>query len=287
MNKHPFDQALRLEAAGSDRPNTWLGASSPAYWNMVGPFGGTTAATALRAILLHPSLLGEPIALTVNYASAMAEGPFSITATPVRTNRSTQHWTVELLQADASGADGVVMTATAVTAARRETWSANDTPMPAVGFSDTLPRLRFGSSEWTRRYDIRVARGMIPQVWDGSCQGGEKGGEEGGEGGSLTQLWVRDEPPRPLDFPALTAMADAFYPRVWLRRATRVPAGTVSITVYFHADSRQLAQSGEGHLLGQARGQNFRNGFFDQTVQVWNQAGALLATSSQMVYYKE
>lgn len=279
MNKHPFDQALRLEAAGSDRPNTWLGASSPAYWNMVGPFGGTTAATALQAILLHPSLLGEPIALTVNYASAMAEGPFSITATPVRTNRSTQHWTVELLQADASGAEGVVMTATAVTAARRETWSANDTPMPAVGFPDTLPRLQFGSSEWTRRYDIRVVRGMIPQVWDG--------GDQGGEEGSLTQLWVRDEPPRPLDFLALTAMADAFYPRVWLRRATRVPAGTVSITVYFHADSRQLAQSGEGHLLGQARGQNFRNGFFDQTVQVWNEAGALLATSSQMVYYKE
>lgn len=86
MNQHPFDQALRLEAAGSDRPDTWLGASSPAYWNMVGPFGGTT-----QAILLHRSLLGEPIALTVNYASAMAEGPFSITATPVRTNRSTQH----------------------------------------------------------------------------------------------------------------------------------------------------------------------------------------------------
>ncbi len=65
---------------------------------MVGPFGGTTAATALRAILLHPALLGEPVALTVNYAAAMAEGPFSVTARPVRTNRSTQHWTVELSQ---------------------------------------------------------------------------------------------------------------------------------------------------------------------------------------------
>jgi acyl-coenzyme A thioesterase PaaI-like protein len=69
---------------------------------MVGPFGGTTAATALRAILLHPALLGEPVALTVNYAAAMAEGPFSVTAKPVRTNRSTQHWTVELSQADAT-----------------------------------------------------------------------------------------------------------------------------------------------------------------------------------------
>ncbi len=279
MKTHPFDEALRLEAAGADQPDTWLGASSPAYWNMVGPFGGTTAATALRAILQHPALLGEPIALTVNYASALTEGPFSITARPVRTNRSTQHWTVALSQPDAAGAMSVLMTATAVTAARRETWSANDTPMPAARFSDAAPRLRSSSAEWTRRYDLRAVRGMIPQVWDGSGQGGDEG--------SLTQLWVRDDPPRPLDFASLAAMADVFYPRVWLRRATRVPAGTVSITTYFHADSRQLAQTGEGYLLGQARAQAFRNGFFDQTAQLWNEAGTLLATSSQIVYYKE
>jgi len=279
MKTHPFDEALRLEAAGGDQPDTWLGTSSPDYWNMVGPFGGTTAATALQAILQHPALLGEPIALTVNYASALAEGPFSITARPVRTNRSTQHWTVALSQPDASGAMSVLMSATAVTAARRETWSANDTPMPAARFSDAAPRLRFSSFEWTRRYDLRAVRGMIPQVWDGSGQGGEEG--------SLTQLWVRDDPPRPLDFAALAAMADVFYPRVWLRRATRVPAGTVSVTTYFHADSRQLAQTGEGYLLGQARAQVFRNGFFDQTAQLWNEAGTLLATSSQIVYYKE
>lgn len=242
---------------------------------MVGPFGGTTAATALRAILLHPALLGEPVALTVNYAAAVAEGAFTVTAKPVRTNRSTQHWTVALSQADANGDAGVVMTATAVTAARRETWSQNDTPMPAVTLADASGRLKFSTSAWTSRYDMRPVRGIIPQVWDGS-------GTD-----SLTQLWVRDDPPRPLDFPALAAMSDVFYPRVWLRRATRVPAGTVSITTYFHADSQQLAQCGDGFLLGQAKAQAFRNGFFDQTAQLWSEAGVLLATSTQIVYYKE
>jgi len=124
---HSFDQALRLEPAGADRPDTWLGHSSPEYWNMVGPFGGTTAATALRAILLHPALRGEPVALTVNYAAAMAEGPFSVTARPARTNRSTQHWMVEMLQGDE-----VVATATAVTAVRRETWGGHEARMPEV-----------------------------------------------------------------------------------------------------------------------------------------------------------
>lgn len=273
---HAFDQALRLEAAGSDQPGTWLGRSSPDYWNMVGPFGGTTAATALRAILLHPALLGEPVALTVNYAAALAEGPFSVRATPVRTNRSTQHWTVELTQDDANGEAGVVMTATAVTAVRRETWSVNDTPMPAVASAaGASERFRFAGAAWTSRYDMRPVRGVIPQAWDGS-------GVD-----SLTQLWVRDDPPRPLDFPALAAMADVFYPRVWLRRATRVPAGTVSITTYFHADGRQLEACGDGFLLGQAQAQAFRNGFFDQSAQLWSEAGLLLATSTQVVYYKE
>ncbi len=82
-------------------------------------------------------------------------------------------------------------------------------------------------------------------------------------------------------------MADVFFPRVWLRRATRVPAGTVSMTVYFHAGAAQLADTGTGWLLGQAQAQGFRNGFFDQAAQVWNQAGALLATTHQVVYYKE
>ena len=33
--------------------------------------------------------------------------------------------------------------------------------------------------------------------------------------------------------------------------------------------------------------QEFRNGFFDQTVQLWSEGGTMLATSHQIVYYKE
>ena len=279
MNIHPFDEALHLEAAGSAQPDTWLGTTSPAYWNMVGPFGGTTAAIAVRAVMLHPLLLGEPIALTVNYAAALAAGVFEITATPVRTNRSTQHWTIELRQTDpVTGSSSVVTTATAVTAVRRTTWSANESPMPQLDVVNAGPRFSFDNAEWTNRYDIRAARGGLPEDWDGA--------EAGGDDASLTQLWVRDEPPRQLDFASLASMSDAFYPRVWLRRPVRVPAGTVSITTYFHAGSAQLAQSGSTHMLGQARAHVFSNGFFDQTAHLWNEAGQLLATSHQIVYYK-
>ena len=50
---------------------------------------------------------------------------------------------------------------------------------------------------------------------------------------------------------------------------------------------RLFGATGDGYLLGQARGQEFRNGFFDHSAQLWNEAGTLLATSHQIVYYKE
>lgn len=274
MTTHPFDQALRLTA--SSVADTFLGATSPAYWNMVGPFGGYTAALAVRAVMQHPALLGEPVALTVNYAGATNEGEFTITATPVRSNRSTQHWVIALSQTNAAGEPEVAMTATLMTALRRDTWQANDMPMPTVpSFNDTARDRRDGPPVWLERYDMRFVGGSIPAQFDGR------------EASSLTQLWMRDDPPRPLDFASLTAMADVFYPRIWLRRAKRVAAGTVSMTTYFHASQAQMSEAGTGYLLGQAQAQAFRHGFFDQTAQLWSEAGTLLATSTQLVYYKE
>lgn len=268
MTAHAFDAAIALQPLGDGR---FAGATSPAYANMVGPFGGVTAAAALNAVLQHPALLGEPVALTVNYAAALADGPFEVTARAARTNRSTQHWVVEIVQAGET-----VLTATAVTAARRETWSVDELVAPDMPTPEAVGKPNMAALvEWVRRYDIRITEGAIPTAWDGSGDA------------SRTTLWMRDEPARPLDFCGLAAMADVFYPRVWLRRATRVPAGTVSMTVYFHAGDAQLAAVGTGWLKGQASAQTFLNGFFDQTAQVWSEGGQLLASTHQVVYFKE
>jgi len=263
MNTHSFDQSIALtcQVDGSFTGNT-----HPAYANMVGPFGGTTAAQALNAVLQHPELLGEPLSLTVNFCAGVADGAFVVIAKAARTNRSTQHWTIEMLQ---NGE--VVTTASAVTAVRRETWADDELTMPTVpppgevaAQSGTAPMA------FVQRYDMRPIVGGMPTVWDGSLHS------------SLTQLWVRDQPPRPLDYASLAAMADIFYPRVFFRRRSMTPAGTVSITTYFHANAAQLAATGTGYLLGQAQANTFRNGFFDQSAQIWNEAGVLLAQLTRM-----
>jgi acyl-CoA thioesterase len=265
---HPFDAAIALQPQGDGH---WQGRTSPAYANMIGPYGGITAAQCLAAVLQHPERLGDPVAFTINFAAALADGTFVVRPRPARTNRSTQHWTVEMLQ------DGqVVVTATVFTALRRATWTGHEARMPDVPPPRDTQRTARHGVEWLNRYEMRFLEGFIPSRWD-----------EAERDDSLSRLWVRDDPPRPLDFPSLTALADIFFPRVWLRRAKLTPIGTVSMTVYFHADAVLLATAGDGHLLLQAQGQGFGGGYFDHAGQLWDASGTLLATTHQVVYYKE
>lgn len=265
--QHVFDAAISLSIIGN---NTYAGRTNPAYGNMVGPFGGTIGATLLNAIVDHPDRLGEPLSLTVHYAAPIADGEFSVQARTMRTNRSTQHWLVELVQAGE-----VAAFATAVTANRRDTWAATDAIFPQVPLAESIaPAPAVARAAWTSRYEMRFIDGG-PGAVDGS------------DDSSQTRLWIRDQPPRPLDFLSLSAICDTFFPRIFLRRPKWVPIGTVALTTYFHADADQLSAEGTNPVLGVARALNFGKGFFDQSAEVWSAQGSLLATSHQIVYYKE
>lgn len=267
---HPFDQAITLSPAGAD---TFNGATSPDYANMVGPFGGVTAAVMLQAALQHPARLGDPVALTVNFAGPVADGPFTILARAARTNRSTQHWVIELRQGELVGA-----TATAVFAARRDTWSTQDAhpPFPMPPAAD-MPRFQAAARiTWAQRYDMRFAEGEVPATLDGIEQAEAR-----------SRLWVRDDPPRPLDFASLSALCDSFFPRIFIKRRTVAPIGTVSLTCYFHADAAALARQGDKPLIGTARATRYHNGYFDQSAELWTEDGLCLANSHQIVYFRE
>ena len=265
--RHVFDAAIALTG---ENDSALRGQTHPDYGNMVGPFGGVIAATLMNAVMHHPQRLGDPVSQTVHFAAPIADGGFSVQARIMRTNRTTQHWQVELLQ------DGEVAAfATLVTAVRRETWSALDAAFPEVPPAASIePAAPIARAAWTARYEMRFVDGA-PLVTDAP-------GES-----SQTRLWIRDTPGRPLDFLSLAAMCDAFYPRIFVRRPKWVPIGTVALTTYFHADAGQLAAQGSAPLLGVARALRFGNGFFDQSAEMWSEQGELLATSHQVVYFKE
>ncbi|HJE90993.1 MAG TPA: thioesterase family protein, partial [Dietzia timorensis] len=75
---HRLDKAIALTPVTEGDPSVLRGETTPEYWNMVGPFGGSTAATLLRAVLMQPDVHGEPVSLTVNYAGPLGEGEFEI-----------------------------------------------------------------------------------------------------------------------------------------------------------------------------------------------------------------
>jgi acyl-CoA thioesterase len=266
---HPFDNAIHLDTVDG---NVRRGRTHPEWANMVGPFGGITAAVMLHAIETHPDRIGEPLALTVNFTVPISDGDFDISLRAARTNRTTQHWIAELTQ------DGAVTTtATAVFGVRRDTWASTEAHPPTTPPPEQLSPGVPGPSDliaWGCLYDARYVAGSFPGE---HAQPNEL---------STSTLWIRDNAQRPVDYPALTALCDVFYPRVFVRCGGVVPAGTISLTNYFHADQQQLDVLGSDFVLGTARANRFCGGYFDQSAQLWTRDRALLATSHQIVYFK-
>ena len=266
---HQLDMAIEL----SGDPDRYIGHVSPAYQNMVGPFGGVTAATILQSVLIHPERVGSPISLTVNYLGPIKEGELVIRPKLLRANRSNQHWMVELLQDE-----DIYASATCVFAERKDTWAGEEIAFPEVGSPELnaplaeLPML----PKWVKQYEMRFVNGNPFDL--------EK--KDNRENLSESLVWMADKPKRNIDFVSLTALADAFFPRFIVRNRKFVPCGTVSMTIHFHALEEDLAELTSTKVLGRARASKFSGSYFDQTGELWGENKKLLATTSQMVYYK-
>lgn len=268
--RHPLDEATRISWIG---PGHGHGATHPAYGNMVGPFGGTTMAVLLRSVLEHPQRRGAPFALTVNYCAPIRDGAFELRSRLARDGRSVQHWVMELVQNDT-----VTATATAVTGSERETFSHQTVAAPkAPAFEAVAPLATNARVAWLSAYDIRFFEGKA--IFDAP--------EDAPVGSARTGMWLADKPARPLDFVSLAAMSDAFIVRIFHLRGRPALAGTVSITTYFYATEADLAAQGAAPLVATADARVFRHGFHDQMGELWGAGGALLATTTQTVWYKE
>jgi acyl-CoA thioesterase len=263
---HLFDAATKVTAGDS----RWQGHASQDYWAFVGPFGGATAATILRALIEHPQRSGDPLALTVNYCAPIAEGAFDLDLRLVKANRSSQHWCVEMTQ----DGDDIATLATAVFAERRPSWSYPQAPYPgATPFEQTRPYPKI-AVPWVKQYDFRFVEGE-PAV-----------GKVAASPNSYSKLWIADDAPRKIDALSLTAMSDAFFARIFHAKRELVPFGTVSLTTYFHVDADDLAAEDITRVLGVADAKIFHKSYGDQNGELWSPGGRLLATTTQIAYFK-
>src|SRR5689334_1248553 len=264
---HLFDEATAVTAGDS----RWQGRTSPDYYAFVGPFGGFTAATILRALIDHPQRAGDPLALTVNYCAPIAEGEFDLDVRLVKANRSSQHWCVELSQ---GGAD-VATLATAVFAERRPSWTHQPAPMPEAKPFETIPPYTKVAAPWIKQYDFRFIEGDLTVA----------AGKEL-PASAYSRLWIGDRVPRQIDMLSLVSMSDAFFARVFHARRELVPFGTVTLTTYFHVSVEDLASENITHVLACADSKTFNRSYQEQNGELWSPSGKLIATTTQMGYFK-
>jgi acyl-CoA thioesterase len=262
-----YDNA-RLERTGE---RTYAAQTDPEYWNLIGPFGGWIAAVLMHAVLREAETLGVPLSLSIDFAGAMEPGAFAVRLRDLRRNRSTTFWSAELTQTQA-GAEVVCAFATIVTAQRRETAEFLEIRPPQLPPPELLTRFEVGGAlPFLEKLDFRFGAGTIfPRPIDGA-----------------TVTWMRALDATTLDFETLAALCDAGVPQIFMRLQRRVPVSSVTLNAFFHADQSELDAVGAGYVLNATRMRRAAHGFFDASAEVWSSNGTLLATTEQIVWFRD
>lgn len=268
---HPFDEGTKLDLSEDD---VWHGRPSDPYKNMVGPFGGFVSAVFMRAVIEDLRVTGMPVALTVNFCGGLGDAPFAIKTTLQRGGKYTQHWSLELSQEEG----GVRATASIVMGARGSSFSHQIAKAPTTADWQSIePLPAVPLFNWINSYEFRFATGnpsFTGQEFDPLKDG-------------RTEVWVRDNPSRPLDYLSLTALADTFFLRLLHVRGTFPPMGTVTLTTYFHATPDELEAQGDQPLLAVADCNRLHNQFNDQPICLYGSKGNVLVSGTQVAWYKQ
>lgn len=83
---------------------------------------------------------------------------------------------------------------------------------------------------------------------------------------------------RPLDALAVAICADAWFPAPWPVLTELAPAPTIELTIHFRAP----LPLPDSLLLGRFRSGLVRDGFFDESGELWAPDGTLVAQSRQL-----
>ena len=129
---------------------------------------------------------------------------------------------------------------------------------------------------WVKQYDFRFVEGE-PKFG---------GAPAAAPSNAYSKLWIGDRKPRKIDSLSLTSMSDAFFGRIFHARHQLVPFGTVSLTTYFHVDAADLAAEDITRVLAMADAKIFHKSYGDQNGELWSPYGRLLATTTQIAYFK-
>jgi acyl-CoA thioesterase len=259
-----LEEALAIRVAADGRV---LAYADPRYEAMNGMFGGWTAAILVRAVMADPECAGVPSAITVNYVGTVEPGTdVVVRAHVVGASRSVQHWRVELLTAIG---ERLCAHALLVVTSRRETDGFTQAETPVAADPDTLPAFHPPGPDG-KQIMHRTVSGYPPF----------------GRGDTRSLAWVRELSGRAVDVAQVAFLADSYAPRIlFVSEGLRMSA-TMTLSVYFVGAARELDAVGDDYLLTEAVGTRGSDATFGQRAQLWSAAGALIATTEQLCWYR-
>jgi acyl-CoA thioesterase len=251
------DTALTPVSAG-----VYAGRFDAGWWAVVGPNGGYVAALHLRALQhAQPDSTRKPRSLHVRYLSAGVEGPIELHVATVRAGRNVSVMASRIVQ---QGKD--VSLASAVFGARGSDVAYDDARLPVLPAPEACAQApRF--IPINHRYEMRP-------VFGGPLREGERA-EVGG--------YIRLEEPRAVDALLLAAVWDAWMPTPLLRKIDVRFGGaapTIEASVVFHVPDPVAPP--DAFCFTRFESLVARDGYFDETGQVFGPDGTLLAQSRQL-----
>lgn len=260
-----------LFALTAVEPGRWTTHAGPEWKNPNGPlWGGYPIGLALTVVGAEPEAMGEPLSISLTYVAALADGEVEIRTRRLRQGGSIGVWEVDLRPA---GAEGVSVQAIVTLARRPATPPFAFAKMPEAPEPESLPTpmspggaRHFGAQAFERRTSETFP--IQPQA------------------SSYSTAWVR---PRlgPWDKPMLGMLTDNSPPRAFYALGHTVMTTTLSLTVYLHATAEEVAEAGRDWLLVEYEGRVGGGGASDERSSYWRRDGKLLATSEQLVWYRE
>ena len=256
-----LDEATALRAAGD---GSYEGDVDARWWTPRGPLGGYVMALAMRALMLAVDDASRPPrSLTLYFLSSPKAEPVTLRPLVERTGRSMTMASVRMEQSGVPVALGL--------AAFSGPWSGetlDESPMPEVEppaprtearqYLDEAPRPPFR--------ELLVMQRRFGAPFFTRADHAETGG----------WLGLREE--RPMDALSVVLLADAWFPAPWPRVDELMPAPTIEMTVYFRAP----LPLPDPLLLGRFRTSLVRDGFFEETGELWTPDGTLVAQSRQL-----
>jgi hypothetical protein len=217
-----LDASFAIQSQG---PGLWRGRADPQYEANTGMFGGWTMALLLKAVVDDPDAEGTASAITTNFLSRVPPGAeLKLRTQRLGGGRSLSHWRSELMLED----ETVAATAMIVLANRRESDKFIETEMPDAAAPESIavfhPPGPFGE-----RIDIRQVLGGVPF----------------NQSTTRSLFWQRDLSGREIDAVQLAYLCDLGPPRVWYIGSTPRPSSTITLSLYIHAPSAELAACGD------------------------------------------